>query len=43
VTVGPVVRLTRLPSTLKVRSASMSFTPIASSSRFPASTLRVGA
>jgi hypothetical protein len=43
VTVGPVVRLTRLPSTLKVRNASMSFSPITSSSRFPTSTFRAGA
>ena len=37
VTTGPVVRPTSSPSTRNVRSASMSLTPIASSSRFPAS------
>ena len=42
VTTGPTVRLTRTPSTLKVRSASMSFAPSASSSRLPSSTLRGG-
>ena len=42
VTTGPVVRPTSSPSTLNVRSASMSFTPIASSSRLLASALRGG-
>ncbi len=42
VTTGPVVRPTSSPSTLKVRRASMSLAPMASSSRLPSSTLRVG-
>ena len=42
VTTGPVVRPTSSPSTRNVRSASMSFTPIASSSRLPRSALRGG-
>ena len=43
VTTGPVVRPISSPSTLKVRSASISFWPIRSSSRFPASAFRGGA
>ena len=42
VTTGPVVRPTSSPSTRNVRKASISFTPIASSSRLPTSALRGG-
>ncbi len=43
VTVGPLVRPVSTPSTLKVRSESMSFAPMASSWARPASRLRSGA